>query len=113
MNGQPTETTETLIRVGPSTVHGTGVFAAQAIPADTKVGVYEGDPTDADGTHVLWIESDDGGWDGIDGTGPLRFLNHSRSPNVEFDGADLFALRHIEADEELFFDYGEEWAHVP
>jgi len=43
----------------------------------------------------------------------LRFLNHSRGPNVEFAGADLHALRDIKAGEELLVDYGEEWAHVP
>lgn len=102
-----------LVRVAPSTVHGTGLFAAVAIAARARVGAYEGDPTDQDGTHVLWVENDEGGWDGIDGTGELRFLNHSRTPNVEFDGPELYALRDIEPGEELFFDYGEDWAHVP
>lgn len=102
-----------LVLVAPSTVHGTGLFAAAAIEEGARVGTYDGDPTDQDGTHVLWVETDDGGWDGIDGTGPLRFLNHSRTPNVEFDGPELHALRDIEPGEELFFDYGDEWAHVP
>ena len=43
----------------------------------------------------------------------LRFLNHSRTPNVEFDGPDLYACRDIEPGEELVFDYGAEWADVP
>ena len=43
----------------------------------------------------------------------LRFLNHSRTPNVEFDGPELYAMRDIAPGEELRFDYGAEWAHVP
>jgi hypothetical protein len=101
------------ITEGPSAVHGTGVFAVASIAVEELVGRYEGNPSEEDGTYVLWVETDDGGWEGIDGTGVLRFLNHSQSPNVEFDGPDLYALRDIAPDEELLFDYGEEWAHVP
>lgn len=102
-----------LVEALPSPVHGTGVFARRTIAAGTHVGTYEGRPVDTDGTHVLWIEDGDGGWERIDGTGVLRYLNHSRTPNVEFDGADLYALRDIEPGEELLFDYGEDWADVP
>ena len=62
--------------------------------------------------HVLWVEGDDGGYRGIDGDNELRWLNHSSSPNVEFDGPVLFALVDIEPDTELCFHYGEEWEHV-
>lgn len=103
-----------LVEARPSPVHGTGVFACVDIPGETLVGVYTGDPTETDGTYVLWVEDDEGGsWHGIDGTGVLRFLNHSRTPNVEFDGPELYALRDIGAGEELRFDYGADWAHVP
>lgn len=101
-----------LIAARPSSIHGTGVFAVAAIAEGELIGTYEGEPTDVDGTYVLWVEGDQG-WQGIDGTGVLRFLNHSRTPNVEFDGPELSALRDIEPGEELLFDYGEEWAHVP
>ena len=101
------------VEARPSAIHGTGVFATEPIVAGALIGRYTGRPTTEDDTWVLWIESHDGGWDGIDGTGVLRFLNHSRSPNVEFDGADLYAHREIEAGEELLFDYGEAWADVP
>jgi uncharacterized protein len=101
------------VEARPSAIHGTGVFATEPIGTGALIGRYTGRPTTADGTWVLWIESDDGEWDGIDGTGVLRFLNHSRSPNVEFDGADLYACRDIDTGEELVFDYGEAWADVP
>lgn len=96
----------------PSPVHGTGVFALVGIAAGTRIGRYEGRATTEDGTHVLWLESD-GAWEGIEGTGVLRYLNHSRTPNAEFHGPDLYALVTIAADAEILIDYGEDWADVP
>ncbi len=114
MNSSKTRTLEELVETRTSAIHGTGVFARTAIAKGDFVGVYEGTPTDRDDRYVLWVEADEGGvWNGIDGTGLLRFLNHSRSPNVEFDGPDLYAIRHISVGDELLFDYGDEWAHVP
>lgn len=111
---EPAAALADLVETRESPVHGTGVFARTAIANGDRIGSYEGDPTEVDDTFVLWVEDDEGGtWHGIDGTGLLRYLNHSRSPNVEFDGPDLFAVGDIAAGEELFFDYGDEWAHVP
>jgi len=101
-----------LVEARDSPTHGTGVFAVAPIPKGTFIGVYQGSPTAVDGTHVLWIDEGDG-FKGFDGTGVLRFLNHSRSPNTWFDGRELYALRNIAAGEELLFDYGEHWADVP
>lgn len=103
-----------LVENGDSSIHGTGVFARVAISNGDFIGAYDGDATDIDGTFVLWVDdNEDGTWRGIDGTGALRFLNHSRTPNVEFDGPDLFACSDIRPGEEMFFDYGDDWAHVP
>jgi len=114
MTKSPTTVLTDLIENGDSGVHGTGVFARVPIANGDFIGVYEGDPTDIDGTFVLWIDdNEDGTWRGIDGTGPLRFLNHSRTPNVEFDGPELYASADIEPGDELHFDYGDDWAHVP
>ena len=101
-----------LIESRPSPIHGTGVFALAFIAEGTMIARYTGTPTEVDGTHVLWIEQDDGELLGVDGTSVLRFLNHGETPNVEFDGAELYALRALRADEELLFDYGEEWAGI-
>lgn len=95
-----------------SPIHGKGCFATRTIEAGEHIGDYSGRPTAADGTYVLWVEGDDGEFYGIDGDGVLRWLNHSSSPNVEFDGPQLFAIRDIEPGEELTFHYGEEWEGV-
>ena len=114
MTESDTRTLEQLVEARTSAIHGTGLFARVPIADGEFIGVYEGEPTDIDNTFVLWVEHDAGdGWYGIDGTGPLRFLNHSCSPNVEFDGPDLYAIRDLAAGDELLFDYGDEWAHVP
>ncbi len=99
--------------LGKSPVHGTGVFALDRIEQGAFIGRYFGERTAVDGRFVLWIEDDDGTWEGIDGVGDLRFLNHSRSPNVYFDGPDLYALRGLNPGEELLFDYGDDWKDTP
>ena len=101
------------LEAAESLVHGTGVFTRDRIAAGDLIGVYEGTPTGEDGMHVLWVSGDDGAWHGIEGTGVLRWLNHSSEPNAEFDGADLYALRDVAAGEELLIHYGAEWADVP
>jgi SET domain-containing protein len=111
---QTTRVMADLVEQAPSSIHGTGVFARSALAAGDLIGVYEGDPTEVDGTFVLWVDDNESGdWRGIDGTGVLRFLNHSQTPNVEFDGPDLYAFRDITSGDELCFDYGDDWAHVP
>ena len=95
-----------------SSIHGKGAFAKKAIAEGTHIGEYTGTPSDDDGTYVLWVEGDDGEYHGIDGDGVLKWLNHSSTPNVEFDGPQLYALRDIEPGEELTFHYGEEWDHI-
>ncbi len=101
-----------LVVARQSPIHGNGAFARVAISTGTHIGEYTGRPSSVDGTYVLWVEGDDGEYHGIDGDGVLRWLNHSSSPNVEFDGPQLFALRDIAAGEELTFHYGEEWDHI-
>ena len=96
----------------PSPIHGNGAFATRSIRAGERIGEYTGSPSNEDGTYVLWVEGDDGAYRGIDGDNELRWLNHSSSPNVEFDGPELFALVDIEPGTELCFHYGEEWEHV-
>ncbi len=96
---------------GKSARHGTGLFAVQDIREGEYIGTYHGPEAKRNGTYVLWIyeEDDHDKCTGISGQNLLRYLNHDRrNPNTEFESADLYALRDIEAGEELCFDYGEE-----
>ncbi|MEM9518517.1 MAG: SET domain-containing protein-lysine N-methyltransferase [Actinomycetota bacterium] len=103
---------EKLVAAKTSPIHGKGAFAKKPIAEGTHIGAYTGTPSDEDDTYVLWVEGEDGEFHGIDGTGVLKWLNHSSTPNVEFDGPELYALCDIEVGEELTFHYGDEWNHV-
>lgn len=90
-----------------SPIHGRGVFARVDIPAFTLIGRYQGEFTDEDGMHVLWLYDEDRAqWVGIDGENEMRFLNHSDDPNAEWSDIDLYATRWIAQGEEITFDYG-------
>jgi SET domain-containing protein len=94
-----------------SSRHGTGLFAGRDIKQGEYIGTYHGPRAKRNGTYVLWVYDPDNHDDciGISGQNLLRFLNHDRrEPNVEFDDADLYALRDINKDEELCFNYGDE-----
>ena len=98
-----------MIYVKSSEIHGYGVFATRRIRKGTHIGTYEGKPTKRNGRYVLWIEDSAGVWTGINGTGDLKYLNHSADkPNCELDGAEVYARRSIPSGTELTFDYGEE-----
>lgn len=99
--------------VGPSPVHGRGLFARRRYRRGAFIGRFEGTRTDRDGEHVLWVLDDDGSHYGLRGRNALRFLNHSRRPNAEFRGALLYALRNIEPGHEIFIHYGDDWEDVP
>lgn len=103
------------VLVAESPIHGRGCFARRRIRKGEWIGAYEGEPTMEDDTYVLWVDEGDGeteDWRGVDGVNELRYMNHSSRANTEFIGVDLFALRGIEAGEELTFHYGEEWEGV-
>lgn len=108
-----------------SDLHGTGVFAACDIPADTVIFEYVGarisqeeadempsaDPDDPFHTFFFSLSSGeiiDGGQNGNDG----RWINHSCEPNCEAqedeDGERVYivALGNIPQGEELLYDYG-------
>lgn len=93
--------------MGPSPIHGKGLFAAHLLANGVLIGVYEGPEVIEDGAHVLWIESESGdGWVGYDGRNEMRFMNHSSTPNAYMDGLDCFSLREIQRGEEITIDYG-------
>lgn len=100
------------IRVRRSRIHGRGVFATSRIRRGSRIGRFEGTPTDRDGAYVLWVLGEDDVFRGIRGTTPLRFLNHSSTPNAEFREDELYALRTIEPGEEITCHYGEAWVET-
>jgi hypothetical protein len=108
------------IRVQPSGIHGTGVFAKRPIPKGTRVIEYAGrrltkaelleaaERGERKLTYVLNLDEDlaiDGAVEGND----ARFVNHSCEPNCEvyiFDGTPyLYAMQEIATGTELTFDY--------
>jgi SET domain-containing protein len=100
------------LEVKRSPIHGKGVFAKRRIPANTLMGVFEGEPTTRNGRYVLWVEYDDGEMVGIKGCNELRYLNHSRSANAYLCGEELFSLHDIQPGTEITCDYGEDWADI-
>ncbi|ACQ98693.1 SET domain protein [Burkholderia pseudomallei MSHR346] len=111
------------IVVRRSGVHGKGVFAAVPIKAGERVVEYKGEriswkealrrhPHDPDDpNHTFYFALEEGGViDGkIDGNS-ARWINHSCAPNCEAEevGGHVYihALRDIDEQEELFYDYG-------
>jgi SET domain-containing protein len=115
----------TRIRLGPSPIHGIGVFAAADIPAGTRdlfspprpwVPVPEAEveslPPPARQlvqTYCLW---DEGVYylppDGFRIFDLVMYLNHSAEPNLRpVNGGDFYeTTRDVKAGEELTVDYG-------
>ena len=96
-----------LVTVGPSAIHGRGLFAATTLESGQLIGVYDGPVVEENDSHVLWIEDDSGtGWIGYDGENELRFMNHSDQPNAEMDGLHCYSVRKILPGDEITIDYG-------
>lgn len=92
----------TMFEVLPSGIHGMGLFATHAIPADTIIGILEGTPTDRDGPHVLWLDETRG----LRVENDLRFINHADEPNaVYYDDMTVVALVDILPGQEITHDY--------
>lgn len=97
---------------------GRGLFTKERIPKGSFVIEYIGRPATAKqmredrGKYLFWTSPTTM----IDGNIPAntaRFINHSCAPNCEVSirrrRVYIFALRTIQAGEELFYDYGEEY----
>jgi SET domain-containing protein len=111
------------IAVRRSGVHGKGVFAVAPIKAGERVVEYKGeriswkealrrhphDPNEPN--HTFYFALEEGGViDGKINGNSARWINHSCAPNCEAEEIDgrvyIHALRDIEPEEELFYDYG-------
>ena len=97
-----------LVEVRESSIHGRGLFAAAAIKKGTELGICRTKRAKGSGPYVLWM--DDDGNERYRVLCDLRFINHSKKPNVAFyDDLTVVALKRIPAGEELLHDYGDEW----
>lgn len=101
-----------LVYTADSSIHGTGLFASRDIEAGEYIGTYWGPEAKRNGTYVLWVYDEDGDDDsatGRCGRNLLRYLNHAKECNAEFDAYDLYAVTHVPRHGEITFDYGSEF----
>jgi SET domain-containing protein len=110
-------------RLQPSSIHGVGVFAICGIPKGTYI--FEPDDDDTVFVPAREVRSlppevrrlyedfcvlEDEVYEcpsSLNKLTPSWYLNHSKSPNVSADSSlKFFAIRDIEAGEELTADYG-------
>ena len=108
------------IEVRESAVHGRGVYATQFIPEGTRIIEYTGQrvsweraPDDENDPHTFNFGLENGEVINpeVDGNN-ARWINHCCDPNCEAIEEDnrifIYAMRDIEAGDELFYDYAME-----
>lgn len=100
-----------LVYSASSSIHGTGLFASRKISKGEYIGTYWGPNAKRNGTYVLWVYDPDNEKDAVGRSGRnlLRFLNHSKPGNAEFDGFDLYARASIRKGQEITFYYGSDF----
>jgi len=108
------------IEVRESAVHGRGVYATQFIPEGTRIIEYTGQrvsweaaPDDENAPHTINI-----GLENVEVINPeiggndARWINHCCDPSGQAIEEDnrifIYAMRDIEAGDELFYDYAME-----
>jgi SET domain-containing protein len=96
-----------------SAIHGRGLFAARKYKKGDLIGIYDGQVTTREGNYVLHTWDPEGNAVKIAGKGPLRFVNHSSRPNADFFGDELYAVKRIQAGDEITFNYGPDWKDDP
>lgn len=121
---QPADPQKYPVRVGPSAIDGLGAFAEVAIPAKAKIGEIRGEFVSmaeararakaaerSTGRIFMVAISDKRAVDATHSTDPLRYANHSCGPNMvlkmQQGRVAFYAIRDIEAGEELTARYGE------
>jgi hypothetical protein len=120
--------TASYFEIRKSKIQGRGAFATRRIRAGTRIVEYTGEvisqgeanrryDDDTMGRHhtFLFALDDDRVIDGAVGGNDSRYINHSCAPNTQAvnDNGRIFveALRTIEPDEELLYDYA--YARTP
>ena len=108
------------VDVHPSRIDGMGAFAAEAIPAYKQIGEIRGEPISVREARrrarhqqrIMIVEiSDKRAIDASGSQDPMRYTNHSCSPNtvlrIQRGRVEFYALRNIASGEELTANYGE------
>ncbi|OYU72318.1 MAG: SET domain-containing protein-lysine N-methyltransferase [Burkholderiales bacterium PBB5] len=108
------------VAVRKSRIDGFGVFAAEDVPAQRKIGEIRGETISvsearrrAQGkARIMIVEiSPKKAIDASASTDPMRFTNHSCQPNARLqirDGrVEFYALRDIAPGQEITVNYGE------
>lgn len=124
----PKELKETDFSIRNSSIPGIGLglYAISAIKVGDTIGKYEGmHLTDEQANGEPYVHSRYLVWvckdcyiDGSRGGNYTRFVNHSKTPNCElatssrWKSARIRAIKDIQAEEELFFDYGDEYWEI-
>jgi SET domain-containing protein len=108
------------VAVRPSPIDGHGVFAAEPIGSQKKIGEIRGESISIDEARIratrheriMIVElSPRRAIDFTKSHDPMRFTNHSCQPNarlcIDYGRVEFYALRDIVAGEELTADYGQ------
>ena len=108
------------VAVRPSAIDGQGVFAAEPIARWRKIGEIRGEAISVVEARiratrqerVMMVEiSPQRAIDFTRSTDPMRYTNHSCSPNARLcirrGRVEFYALRAISPDEEITVNYGE------
>jgi len=121
--GQVADPQKFAVEVKPSPIDGQGVFALQAVPARRKIGEIRGESVStaeafkrakaadkSTGRVFMIAVTNARSVDATQSTDPLRFANHSCTPNmvlkVQQGRVAFYALHDIAAGEELTVAYG-------
>jgi SET domain-containing protein len=106
--------------VKPSAIDGHGVFAAQPIGSQKKIGEIRGESVSTEEARIratrheriMIVElSPRRAIDFSKSSDPMRYTNHSCRPNarlcIDYGRVEFYALRDIERGEEITVDYGD------
>lgn len=118
--GTPANPQKFAVENRPSLIDGMGAFAAEAIPARRKIGeirgetisVYEAWERAKKLERIMIVEVNERrAIDASRSTDPLRYTNHSCSPNavlrIRQGRVEIYAMRAIALGDEITCNYGE------
>jgi hypothetical protein len=106
------------VRIGPSRIHGDGLFATRTIKQGKRILRYTGEKISrveserrlAAGNAYIFGLDEFSAIDGKELKNTARYINHSCAPNCQTEQWEdtiwIVAIRDIQAGEELTYNYG-------